>query len=192
MMPEQLTDHERRILLEIASQSIVAVVCNDPLPSIEIAELPARLQENGTAFVTLTIDGALRGCIGALEPHQPLALDVREHAIAAALHDFRFLPVRPNELDQLKIEISCLTQPIPLEYNSPDELLELLKPHVDGVVLRDGRRRATFLPQVWEKIPDSERFLGFLCQKLGDDEDLWRRKNLEVFIYQVEEFCEGE
>lgn len=192
MMPERLTNEEREILLGIARQSIEAVVCNDPLPPIEIDALPPRLREWGTAFVTLTIDGALRGCIGALEPFQPLALDVREHAIAAAVHDFRFLPLRPNELEQLRIEISCLTPAFPLAYDAPDDLLELLRPHVDGVVLRDGKRRATFLPQVWEKLPDPVDFLDHLCEKLGGEGQLWRRKKLEVFVYKVEEFQERE
>jgi len=117
---------------------------------------------------------------------------VREHAIAAALEDYRFPPVRPEELDRICIEVSVLSQPQPLEYTTPDELLSRLRPHVDGVILQDGLHRATFLPQVWEKIPDPADFLANLCYKMGAAPDLWRRKHLDVFTYQVEEFHEPE
>jgi hypothetical protein len=152
---------------------------------------PERLRAFGVTFVTLTRKGNLRGCIGALEAYQPLAEDVREHAIAAALSDYRFPPVREDELDELEIEISRLTPPRPLIYQKPEELLSVLRPHIDGVTLMDGFKRATFLPQVWEKLPDKERFLQHLCQKMGAKPDLWREKILQVQTYQVEEFRES-
>jgi AmmeMemoRadiSam system protein A len=128
--------------------------------------------------------------MGALEPYQPLAQDVREHALAAALEDPRFLPVTPEELEQIEIEISRLTRPRPLEYADAADLLPRLRPNIDGVILRDGMRRATFLPQVWEKIPDKAEFLDNLCSKMGSMPDTWRMKHLEVLTYQVEEFHE--
>jgi AmmeMemoRadiSam system protein A len=134
--------------------------------------------------------GELRGCIGALEPYQPLADDVHEHAIAAALQDPRFPPVSPDELDEIHIEVSRLGLAYSLEYFTAEDLTQKLRPHVDGVILRDGMRRATFLPQVWEKIPDPAKFLDNLCYKMGAAPDTWRRKHLEVLIYQVEEFHE--
>ena len=134
--------------------------------------------------------GDLRGCIGALEAYQPLAEDVREHAVAAALNDYRFPPVQVAELNGISLEVSRLTAPVPLEYTSPEDLVAKLRPGVDGVILRDGGRRATFLPQVWEKLPDAENFLANLCHKMGASPDLWRRKHLEVLTYQVEEFHE--
>jgi AmmeMemoRadiSam system protein A len=152
--------------------------------------LTARLRENGASFVTLTENGELRGCIGALEPYQSLAEDVREHAVSAALNDYRFPPVRSTELSGIHIEVSRLTAPVPLEYENWKDLLVKLRPGVDGVVLRDGARRATFLPQVWEKIPKAEDFLDNLCYKMGAAPDSWRRKHLEVLVYQVEEFHE--
>jgi AmmeMemoRadiSam system protein A len=140
--------------------------------------------------VTLTSHGELRGCIGALEATQPLVEDVRIHAIAAALEDYRFPPVHPEELPFIKIEISRLTTPQPLDYRDPADLLSQLRPGVDGVVLRDGMRRATFLPQVWEKVPEADIFLGMLCRKMGAPTETWRKKKLTVLTYQVEEFHE--
>jgi AmmeMemoRadiSam system protein A len=115
---------------------------------------------------------------------------VIEHAIAAATQDYRFPPVQAAEIKKLEIEISCLTRTKILNYDNPSDLVKLLRPKIDGVVIRDGKRRATFLPQVWEKIPDPEEFLDELCMKMGSTPDLWRRKKLEVLIYQVEEFHE--
>jgi AmmeMemoRadiSam system protein A len=185
-----LTAEERQFLLTLARQSLEAGVRGQPLPELNLPALSPTLRETGAAFVTLTKGGQLRGCIGAIEPYQPLAEDVREHAVAAALDDYRFAPVQPGELPHIAIEISRLTAPQPLDYTDADDLLRKLRPGVDGVVLRDGPRRATFLPQVWEKIPAVADFLGYLCEKMNAPSDLWRRKKIEVLTYQVEEFHE--
>jgi len=191
MMPEQtLSDEEQRILLRLARQALEAAVHKLPMPQIDFNEMTSRLQEPGASFVTLTIQGMLRGCVGTLEPYQSLADDVREHAVASGLQDYRFSPVRAEELSQIEIEISRLTLPQPLMYTTPETLVAMLRPGIDGVVLRDGMRRATFLPQVWEKLPDPAEFLEHLCAKMGADPGLWRRKKLEVLLYQVEEFHE--
>jgi AmmeMemoRadiSam system protein A len=155
-----------------------------------LLSLTPHLRENGASFVTLTIDDELRGCIGALEAHQPLAEDVREHAISAALEDPRFLPVDKTELNRIRLEISRLSVPHPLEYSSSEDLRTKLRPHVDGVILKSDYRRATFLPQVWDKIPKPADFLDRLCEKMGARPDLWQKKKLQVYIYQVEEFHE--
>ncbi len=191
-MEEHLSEAERAMLLKLARQAIDTAVRGKGLLPLNMDALPARLRQPGATFVTLTQRGYLRGCIGALEPQQPLAEDVREHAIGAALHDFRFPPVQPEEVEELHIEISRLTLPKDLTYETPQQLLDSLRPGVDGVILRDGARRATFLPQVWEKIPDPEEFLDHLCQKMGVSHDLWRRKKLRVQVYQVEEFHEAD
>ncbi len=190
MSEPRLSDEERNLLLRLARESIEAAVNQLPLPVLDLEHLPGALRENGASFVTLTEDGELRGCIGALEAYQPLAEDVREHAVAAAQEDFRFYPVRPKEVAHLQIEISRLTPPQALEYSTPEDLVSRLRPGVDGVILRDGLRRATFLPQVWEKIPDPQAFLSHLCAKMGAAENTWRKKHLVVQIYQVEEFHE--
>ncbi len=189
-MSAPLSDDEKRTLLRLAREALERSVRRQPLPRIDKTSLTPALRAEGASFITLTEDGQLRGCIGALEPYQPLADDVREHAIAAALQDYRFPPVRPNELPKIEIEISRLTPPQPLEYTSPEDLLAALHPNLDGIILRDGSRRATFLPQVWQQIPEKADFLNQLCVKMGAARDLWRHKHLEVLIYQVEEFHE--
>ena len=190
MSEDKLTQDEKQTLLKIARQSLEAGVRGQKLPLLDLHSMPQRLKDSGASFVTLTINGNLRGCIGALEPYQPLAEDVSEHAIAAALQDFRFPNVQPEELSRIEIEVSRLTVPVPLKYDTPEDLLEKLRPGIDGVLLRDGHRRATFLPQVWEKISNPAEFLDNLCYKMGASTDLWRKKHLDVSIYQVEEFHE--
>lgn len=190
MTLHSLNDAEKKTLLKLARESIHAAVNHQPMPEVAPEEMTDTLRQPGASFVTLTIGGELRGCIGALEAYQPLAEDVREHAVAAALEDYRFPSVTSREVALLEIEISHLTSPQPLEYEKPADLPGLLKPGEDGVILRDGFRRATFLPQVWEKIPDPVDFLSQLCLKMGASWDLWARKKLNVAIYHVEEFHE--
>jgi AmmeMemoRadiSam system protein A len=189
-MAVSLNLDERQILLHIAREAIACAVAGKPLPKLELSSLAQRLKENGAAFVTLTIQDRLRGCIGALQASQPLALDVQEHAAAAATEDYRFPPVQPEEVEQLEIEISRLSPSQELEYTDSDDLLRKLRPGVDGVVLRRGLQRATFLPQVWANISDPVDFLTQLCFKMGMPGDLWRREHLRVQTYQVEEFKE--
>jgi uncharacterized protein len=192
MSDKKLTEREKQYLLRLARRAIECAVKGQPAPELEENEITPALRTNGASFVTLTEYGDLRGCIGALEPYQPLVEDVREHAAAAAIEDPRFPSVRANEVAKLHIEISCLSVPEGLNYESPDDLVRKLRPYVDGVVLRDGFRRATFLPQVWDQLPEPGQFLGNLCMKMGSPADLWKRKPVTVMIYQVEEFEETE
>jgi uncharacterized protein len=185
-----LAEDARRTLLEIARAAISAGVAGHPAPPLDLVSLPVELRAEGACFVTLTRHGNLRGCIGSLEARRALALDVREHAQDAALQDYRFPPVTAAELDSLHIEISVLTKPEPLAYSTAEELARALKPGVDGVILAQGRQRATFLPQVWEQLPEAQIFLSHLCEKMGAAPDLWRKTHLEVFTYQVECFEE--
>jgi len=189
-MQDELTFEEKQTLLRMAREALEQGVRGKPLSPLNHAALSNGLRENGATFVTLTINDRLRGCIGILEARQSLAEDVREHAIAAALQDPRFPPVMEGELDRIKIEVSRLTRPLPLEYKDPTDLISKLRPHVDGVILQDGYRRATFLPQVWEKISNPAEFLNYLCDKMGLSENAWRTKHLDVFVYRVEEFHE--
>src|SRR5215208_5672261 len=189
-MQATLTIEEQKILLRLAREAMERGVKGEEIPALDLSSLPLSLREEGSSFVTLTMGGRLRGCIGSLNPYQSLAEDVREHAVAAALNDPRFPPVRENELNGIQIEVSGLTRPIPLEYRNADDLLSQLHPHVDGVILRDAFHRATFLPQVWEKIRDPAEFLDNLCYKMGIKPDAWRSKHLDVLTYRVEEFHE--
>ncbi len=191
-MNAPLTQEEKDYLLTLARHAMTTAVIGKMRMHVEDSEVPAGLRQKGASFVTLTIAGELRGCIGSLEAYQPLYQDVQQHAVEAALEDYRFQPVTEEELPLISIEISRLTAPEPLPYTSPTSLTGLLRPHQDGVILRDGARRATFLPQVWEQLPQPAMFLSHLCQKMGASPDLWRQKLLEVSIYQVEEFSEKE
>jgi AmmeMemoRadiSam system protein A len=187
-MSENLSIDDRKLLLKLARQALEVGTSGGALTPLDPSELPEALRQPGATFVTLTRRGELRGCVGTLEPYQPLAEDVREHALAAALQDYRFPPVSPQEVPELEIEVSRLTAPIPLDYKDGQDLLTRLRPGVDGVILRDGLLRATFLPQVWDKLPDPAVFLDHLCLKMGNEANAWRYKKMKVFIYQVEEF----
>jgi AmmeMemoRadiSam system protein A len=189
-MEDGLTLKEQKTLLRLAREAMECSVKGKRLPPLDESSLTPNLRDVGASFVTLMVRGQLRGCIGALEPYQSLAEDVREHAVAAALEDPRFPAVSEPELKGIQIEVSRLTRPVPLEYQDASDLLSRLHPHVDGVIVRDAFHRATFLPQVWEKIPDAIEFLNNLCYKMGASPDLWRTKHLDVLIYQVEEFHE--
>ena len=141
-------------------------------------------------FVTLKIGDMLRGCIGNLQPVGTLWEGIRANAINAAFHDHRFSALKPEELEKVHLDISILSPPQPLTYTSPEALLAQLRPGVDGVILGDGRRSATFLPQVWQQLPNPQQFLGHLCQKAGLSETAWRDQKLVIHLYQVQCFAE--
>jgi AmmeMemoRadiSam system protein A len=189
-MTKNLSLEEGKILLETARNAIESRLRGEKDPAIDLQEYPPNLQENGAAFITLTKNGVLRGCVGTIEARQPLIKDVNDRALSAAFEDPRFPPLEENELSALKVEVSRLTIPEPLDYDSPEQLLGQLQPGVDGVILSYQFRRATFLPQVWNTIPDPELFLGRLCLKMGLEQDAWRSFPLEVQTYQVEKFTE--
>ncbi len=186
----RLTLEERQTLLKLAREAITRAVHRQELPPVDLNAVCEALQRDGASFVTLTKRGELRGCIGSLEPRRPMVLDVRENAVAAAFHDPRFPPVRPEELDDLHVEISVLSVPQPLPYDGPDDLIAQLRPGVDGVVIERGWNRATFLPQVWEKLADPHQFLERLCLKAYLPADAYRHPGLDVCTYQVEKFEE--
>ena len=132
----------------------------------------------------------LRGCIGHILPQESLYRAIEDNAQSAAMRDWRFSPVQSDEVDKIKIEISVLTEPQPLRFNSPEDLLGKLQPYTDGVVLQIGSRGATFLPQVWEQIPDKVEFLNHLSEKAGCEPSAWRGGETSVSIYHVEAFEE--
>jgi AmmeMemoRadiSam system protein A len=187
-----LSPTDRQYLLTLAREAIARHLHGEESPSVDTTALPESLAHNGASFVTLTKHGDLRGCIGSLEPRRPLVEDVRENAISAAFHDPRFPPVGPEEWDELRIEVSVLSSPRPVSYNGPDDLIAQLRPGVDGVVIESGWNRATFLPQVWEKLPDPDQFLEHLCRKAYLPAKAYRQPGLDVYTYQVEKFQEGD
>jgi uncharacterized protein len=181
---------DQHTLLALARQAVERAAHGQPLASDSPASLSPWLRTPLASFVTLTTGGALRGCIGGLYPTVPLVEDVQMHAYAAAREDPRFPPVRPEELTAIRIEISVLSAPEPLAYQDPADLLRRLRPGIDGVIVQSGWKRATFLPQVWEKVPGPEAFLELLCEKAALTPDAWRAGQLDVFTYQVEMFEE--
>ncbi|HQL77179.1 MAG TPA: AmmeMemoRadiSam system protein B [Verrucomicrobiota bacterium] len=188
--PENVSVPERKFLLELARQTLKSVTATGSLPEVADKDVPPKLLEKRACFVTLTKGGALRGCIGHLTALEPLHQAVAENARNAALRDPRFPPVQADELGEIKIEISVLTEPQPLPFSSPDDLLNKLRPLEDGVLLHIGTRTATFLPQVWAQIPDKVQFLEHLSRKAGCDASAWRGKDVTVSIYHVECFEE--
>jgi len=187
-----LTSEDHKTLLHLAREAVVETAQGNPLPPLDREQLPERLLTCAATFVTLTRRGGLRGCIGALQAQLPLVEDVREHARAAASEDYRFVPVTREEVPEIEIEISVLSEPRRLEFTRPEDLLTLLRRGVDGVILVSGLYRATFLPQVWEKVPGAETFLSMLSEKAGLAPSAWRKPGIEIFTYQVESFHEGE
>jgi len=148
-----------------------------------------RLAEPGAVFVTLKIDGRLRGCIGSLLARRPLIDDVIENARAAAFHDSRFPPLSANELPRVDIEISLLSEPAPLPWTDIDDLRRKIIPGEHGVILRLDGRRATFLPSVWEQLPDFDTFFAHLCRKAGLEPTCLTR-HPEIFTYVAEKITE--
>ena len=183
-----LTAEDGKTLVDLAAQTVAQVVTLGTQPSVAMAEMPESLTQQRACFVTLTKNGELRGCIGSIFAREPLCRAVVERARSAATDDPRFPRVSPEELDHLKIEVSVLTVPKRLEYASAEDLVKKLRPQTDGVVLRVGRRQATYLPQVWEQVPDPEEFLGRLSEKAGLSSNAWKSPEAKVLTYQVEAF----
>ena len=180
-----MNEFDRNFSLNLARSAIRAKLDN---VTFELGKIPQPLKDIGCCFVTLTLNGELRGCIGHLEPFEPLYKNIIDNAINAAFSDSRFPPVSRFELDNLKIEISVLSSPERLLYLNPDDLLNKLSQN-QGVILKKGGRSATFLPQVWEMIPNKTEFLENLCQKAGLPQSAWM-SNPEIFVYSVVKFSE--
>ena len=182
---------ERDLLLHIAHEAVDQTAHGKPLTVSNPSAIPAELREPRACFITLQEAGQLRGCIGTLVAEKPVFEAVAIAASEAANRDPRFSPVTADEAKRLHVEISLLTQPEPLGFSSPGELLKKLRPHVDGVVLHIGALEATFLPQVWDDLPNAKTFLEQLSQKAGAARDAWRGQNVRVETYRVESFADS-
>ena len=189
-----LSLEQGQLLVKLARHTLSEHLAK-PIPQNKIDSLNTALADPcfnsscGT-FVTLTIDGQLRGCIGNLTSNESLASGVRRNAINAAFHDPRLSPLSPSELECVSIEVSILSEPQPLHYREASDLLKKLRPTIDGVILRKDLASATFLPQVWEQLPQPQDFLRHLCLKAGLTADAWQHSGLEVSTYQVQYFEE--
>lgn len=176
----------RATLLKAARQSIGHSLTSDESAFENNCSNPA-LREPHASFVTLKRHGVLRGCIGTLEPKRPLLDDVIHNAMAAAFEDPRFPPLTAPELESLHIEISVLSAAEPIKARDRAELLRVLKPGRDGLIVQEGRLRATFLPTVWTSLTDPGTFYEELMKKAGFGIDHWS-SNLKFFRYHAESF----
>jgi AmmeMemoRadiSam system protein A len=152
-------------------------------------KIPDELNEERATFVTLTLSGNLRGCIGMLEACRPLAEDVAENAVAAAFRDPRFPPLSRDEFDNLKISISILSPPEEMRFSSEEGLLSQIRPGTDGLILQEGFQKGTFLPSVWEELPETGLFFEHLKLKAGLPAGYWSG-TLRVFRYTADCFSE--
>ena len=153
---------ERTILLTVADEAIRYGLKNNLMLSININDYPEKLRDYGASFVTLEINQQLRGCIGSLEAYQPLIQDVAQNAYAAAFRDPRFMPLTQEEYPGLTKHISILSKPSPISFTSEEDLIKQIQPGIDGLILSDHGYRGTFLPSVWEDLPDPKLFLEHL------------------------------
>jgi AmmeMemoRadiSam system protein A len=177
-MPEE----RGRVLLALARESLAAAFGLGPANPTIGAE--PWLAEPGATFVTLTKNGQLRGCVGTLRAYRPLLEDVRENARAAAFSDPRFPPLAAAELREIAVEVSLLGPPVPLDFGSEAEALARLRPGRDGVIFEYRGARSTFLPQVWEHLPDPRSFLAQLKHKAGLPPDFWSPE-IRLWTYEV-------
>jgi AmmeMemoRadiSam system protein A len=189
-----LSDAEQLQLLQFARRHLGNVLSGESEIVVNIDSLSVNLKKQAACFLTLTKDGALRGCIiDDFRPHEPLYKNVLRNVVLAATADQRFSPVRVDELDKIKIEISVLDIPRPLAFDDPEELPERLNPGKDGVILTTATGTSTYLPHVWEQFPDPVEFLSSLCEKQGACTDCWQTSPLpRVEIYHVFHFAEGD
>lgn len=191
-MKNRLSEEQGRCLLGLVRETIgrrlgISFISEELSPQrLEDHDL----QQPGATFVTLKYQGNLRGCIGNLEASGSLVESIRRNSMSAAFDDHRFSPLTTGEFSSVQFEISILSPPEQLEYRDCAELLETLRPGIDGVILQIGKARATFLPQVWEQLPEPVDFLNHLCQKAGLSPAAWQHKQPDIFLYQVQSFKE--
>ncbi len=186
-MPTDVSIDRGEILLPIARGSIASAL-GQPMTAREDAPW---LRERGATFVTLTQNGDLRGCIGTLEAHRPLLEDVKANALAAAFHDPRFSPLQIPELACTRVEVSLLSPAQAMRFESEQDALAQLRPEVDGVIFEYGYYRSTFLPQVWEQLPDPDIFLAQLKRKAGLSTSFWAEE-IRLSRYTVTKWKEPQ
>jgi len=182
-----LCNTDRQALLNLARESIQFGLTHGQPLAVKKQTYSTDLQQPRASFVTLHKHGELRGCIGSLEAHQALVNDIANNAFNAAFRDPRFPPLQANEFEQLHIHIEILTPPEPIQFNSEQDLLKQLQPGEDGLILSEGTHRGTFLPTVWESLPQPEQLLFHLKNKAGLPGDYWS-DNMKVQRYHTESF----
>ena len=189
MSTHRFDPEQRARLLGAARKSIAYGAQTKVVYPLDMEDWESAFQAHGAAFVTLRKQGRLRGCIGSLRAYRALIEDVVNNAYAAALQDPRFPCVRPDEVGQLSIHLSVLGPSSPMDCPDEPGLLAALRPGIDGLILSDGERRATFLPSVWEQLPTPAEFVRALKHKMGVSADYWSG-TMTISRYCVESFGE--
>ena len=175
----------KRSLLDLAYRSIeTGMKTGHPL-NVNLRDYPVELSQQRATFVTLEKNKQLRGCIGMLEAVLPLAEDISENAFSAAFKDPRFPPLSESELKDLEIHLSILSPSVEINFTTEEDLIAQLRPNIDGLILENDSRKGTFLPSVWQSIPESEQFLRHLKQKAGLAKNYWSEQ-IKVYRYTTE------
>jgi len=180
-----LNEKNRKVLLDLAYQSIQTGLDTGHPLSINLRDYPIEFSKQRATFVTIEKNKQLRGCIGMLKAVLPLAEDVCENAFSAAFKDLRFPPLDQSEFSEIDIHISILSPAEELEFTSEQDLIFQIRPDVDGLILESGSRRGTFLPSVWQSITTPVQFLQHLKQKAGLDKNYWNDQ-IKVSRYTAE------
>lgn len=187
----ELSDNDKEYLLKLSRRALKHIFDTGEELEVAAEEVRKELRVEAATFVTLTLNGDLRGCIGKLKPVQMLYIDVIENTYSAAFNDYRFRELKEDELDNIKIEISILSEPEVLKYSDSKELIKYFDKNKVGVILADGYNSATFLPQVWEELSKPSEFLEHLCMKAGLNGDAWKERVLDIKTYKVINFKES-
>ena len=191
-MNMSLSPKQKNYLLTLARKTITDYFSEGGKVKIDAKEIDGDLLKPAATFVTLTKSDELRGCIGNLIAKKPLYQDIINNSLLAAFSDNRFPQVKKEELTEIKIEISILTRPKPYRYDNIDSLLKSIEPKNHGVIIQNGFFQATYLPQVWDDLPDKIEFLESLCQKAGLPKNAWKDPETEIFYYSAEKFREPD
>ena len=187
MPSTELSTDDKSTALRIAKESILHGLKNGSALSVITNNYSQGLQQTLACFVTLHKNNQLRGCIGALESSQPLIDDIAEHAFAAAFRDTRFPPLEEDELSELSIDISVLSKPEKINFENEEDLLKQIRPNIDGLILEYSYNRGTFLPSVWEQLPNKKDFLNHLKIKAGLTSNWWHN-DVKISRYETTQF----
>jgi len=191
MCSAKLDKRQEKLLLELAFRSIEHGLKYGREMAIDVEDFPPDLRAKRATFVTLKVDHDLQGCIGTLEAYRPLVTDVCANAYAAAFSDPRFQALTYRQLGSLTLSVSVLNPAEELHFNSEAELIEQLRPGIDGLILQQEWRRGTFLPSVWSSLPDKQNFLAHLKMKAGLSGDYWS-DNIRAYRYTTHVFGDDD
>lgn len=183
------TQAQGKLLLTLARNAIARQLHQPAVTESPTEAETQWLHEPGATFVTLMLNGNLRGCIGSLQAYRPLVEDVRHNAVAAAFRDPRFPPLSIAELAPVHVEVSLLSPQQPMLFNDEEDALSQLRPSIDGVVFEFDSYRSTFLPQVWEQLPQPRNFMAHLKHKAGLVENFWSPE-VRLYRYTVDKWKE--